>query len=110
MTMAAFTAHNGASPKPSDAANGSSDFDRTNDSRNGEARSAGGASTSQAEREGWSAGASHDRLPFPGAGAYSEAEQSNKRKRGESESPRRESRPSPPARSEPPSSHRLPSE
>lgn len=111
MTMSTFTAHNGSSPKPSDAANGSSDFDRTNPpSAKGEARSAGEVSTGQAEREGWSAGASHDRLPFPGAAAYAEAEQSNKRKRGQSESPRRESRASPP-RSEPPSSaHRPPSE
>lgn len=109
MKMATFTALNGGSPKATEGINGTTDFERANGQpANGDSRSAIEPSTSQRERESWGGGASHDRVPFPGA--YSDAEGSHKRKRAHSDSPRREHQPSPPARSEQHSLHRPHSE
>lgn len=108
--MATFTALNGGSPKATEGINGAVDFDRTNgQTTNGESRSAGEAPTNQTEREGWSAGASHDRQPFPPSG-YPESENPHKRKRALSDSPRREHQPSPLERSEQSGLHRPHSE
>ena len=111
MKMATFTALNGGSPKATEGINGTTDFERANgQSSNGDPRSAGDGSANQTEREGWTASTSHDRLPFPGAGSYQDGEPSNKRKRAQSDSPRREHQPSPPERSEQLGSHRPQSE
>jgi len=109
MKMATFTALNGGSPKATEGINGTTDFERPNGQpTNGDPRSAGEAPTSQ-DREGWGAGANHDRLPFPSA-SYPDGEPTHKRKRAQSDSPRREQQQSPPPRSEQPGLHRPQSE
>jgi acetyltransferase-like isoleucine patch superfamily enzyme len=103
MKMATFTALNGGSPKATEGINGTTDFERPNGQpANGDPRSAVEPPSTQ-EREGWSAGPNHDRLPYPG-------EPSQKRKRSPSDSPRRERQPSPPARPDQPAMHRPQSE
>ncbi|KAK1750858.1 putative maltose O-acetyltransferase [Echria macrotheca] len=110
MKMATFTALNGGSPKATEGINGPIDFDRTNgQSTNGEPRSAGDAATSQAEREGWSAGATHDRQHFSST-SYPDSENPNKRKRAHSDSPRGEQQPSPLERTDQHGLHRPQSE
>ncbi len=96
MKMATFTALNGGSPRATEGINGTTDLERTNGQlSNGEPRAAVDASTSQTEREGWSASSNtHDRMPFP-PGGYQDGEPSHKRKRAQSDSPRREYQPSP---------------
>lgn len=109
MKMATFTALNGGSPKATEGINGTTDFDRsTGQPTNGDPKPTTEAPPSQ-DREGWSAGPTHDRLPFPSAG-YPDNESSHKRKRAQSDSPRREHQPSPPERSEQTGLHRPQSE
>lgn len=98
--MATFTALNGSSPRPAEGINGTAESERVNgQSANADPRTTAGDAPAN-QREGWS-GNSHDRLPFPGATRFSsEAEGSNKRKRSNSDSPRRERPPSPSERRE----------
>lgn len=96
--MATFTALNGGSPKATEGINGTADAERVNgqSASTDQPRSAEEVSASQRERDRESWGAtSRERLPFPGANTYAEQESSHKRKRSNSDSPRREHLPSP---------------
>ena len=98
MKMATFTALNGGSPKATEGINGTADAERVNgqSASTDQPRSAEEVSASQRERDRESWGAtSRERLPFPGANTYAEQESSHKRKRSNSDSPRREHLPSP---------------
>ncbi|KAK3316724.1 hypothetical protein B0H66DRAFT_605000 [Apodospora peruviana] len=116
MKMATFTALNGGSPKATEGINGTTELERVN----GQSASTGAdhprsapelsVSTSQRDRDNWSAATrERDRLPYPSAN-YPEVESSHKRKRSLSDSPRREQQPSPPERTEQYGPHRPHSE
>lgn len=93
--MSAFTALNGASPKAAEGVNGAADSNRPNGQTTSVEPRPAEVSGIQREQEGRGGSTNHDRLPFPGAGAYTDVEGSHKRKRSISDSPRRERRPSP---------------
>ncbi|EAQ84627.1 hypothetical protein CHGG_08641 [Chaetomium globosum CBS 148.51] len=103
--MATFTALNGGSPKSAEGTNGAMDGERRSpQSASAEPKSAEGYH-SQRDREGREvqerrSSTNHERLPFPGAATFADAEGSHKRKRSISDSPRRERPRSPPVRTE----------
>ncbi|KAK4239936.1 hypothetical protein C8A03DRAFT_42478 [Achaetomium macrosporum] len=103
--MATFRPMNGASPKSAEETNGTADLDRVaRQSISAEPRPAEGY-PNQRGREDWEAkearsSTNRESLPFPGADTFHEVENSHKRKRSISDSPRRELPPSPPSRTE----------
>lgn len=104
--MTTFTALNGErSPQTAEAINGTTDSDRVGSQPVNPESRINEVINSQKDREGREGqlprtSTNHERLPFPGAATFADAEGSHKRKRSISDSPRRNRLPSPPSRSE----------